>query len=1042
MIGGAVGEDRISLYILAQILTLPPDPRLDGSTMSLEIRLFGHLQLTDSKRQLNFHLAPRAQRLLAYLLLNRSKPIPRETVAFALSPDSTEKEALATLRRALNELRADLPPDEKERIVAARGELVWDCDLPYWLDIEEFERLVRRDTASSLHEAVDLYVGDLLLELDDEWLIVERERLRQLHLNALMELVSYHRALGEYLVALDYARQLLLLDPLSENAYRELIGLYYLNGDRGAALAAYEQLRDVLRKELGAEPMTETRALIDAINRGNPLPQPNPVLLASIPVPNARALRKPIGRESEMSELEAQWDSASSGHGRLLIVSGEAGVGKTHLTMSLADYASRRGALVLVGHCYEFEHALPYQSLVEMLRSSQVMLRHLDLAPAHRAVLARLAPDIFRIGSRSLVEESRDNRDQLFEALRQTFFSLARGQPLLLIIEDAQWASSSTLDWLTFVAPSLGASPLLLVVTCRTGEVGVDHALSRLRRRFAREASLSVLSLPPLSRAAVSEWVSQLAGLEEEGALPAANRLYEETAGNPFFLQELVRALTETGQIVVREGKWSGEFVREPRSIQVPLPDSLRETVRARVIRLEEPSREFLRAATALGRAFEASVIQQAGGWREEVGLAALEELLAREFIRPGRGESSYEFIHDLVRESIYADMTELRRVYWHKRLAGALVSLHPEDLESLAYHYAAAGQREQAIEYSVRSAQRAESVYAYDQARQHLDKALALLGEDEPREQRIALLEELADVCERSGERAAAVTALQQALALWSKLDGRGKIEAVRLHRKLVASTSGMYLVSDLQRFRPVAEESVAAGLRALEGLDPHPEILAFLTACSKYVSLLAFTPDWEAAERYAQAAVQMGKQLDSPVEFAAALEAFSRAQEARGLLRERVEVARQQLALAEDPGFADARERARSLKQLGDALSQVGEYDEALGYLDQAEQVCRAIRCIEELVFVMELQAYCRFQLDQWEEVLAIEQNRQKLEQTTPGLSERFGAKCFHLAINACVHALLGETEIARRLHDQSCAIMVATAGPLDRWQAPQHY
>lgn len=1012
--------------------------------MSLEIRLLGHLQVTDAKSELSFRLAPRAQRLLVYLLLKRSRPIPRESVAFALWPDSTEKEAQGALRRALNELRAGLPLAEKERIIAAHGELVWNSDLPYWLDVEEFERLVRRETASALHEAIGLYIGDLVPELDDEWLIVERERLRQLHLNALLQLVAHYRALGEYPAALDYARQMLTLDPLSESAFRELISLNYLNGDRSAALAVYEQLCGILQQELGAEPMAETRALIEAITRGNPLPQPNKVALAPGWVPNVQPLPKSVGRESEMSELETLWENASSGHGRPLIISGEAGIGKTHLAMRLADYASRRGALVLLGHCYEFEHALPYQPIVEMLRSSQAMFHYLELPPAHRAVLARLAPDIFPVDPRpvSATAEGSDDRDQLFEGLRQAFFTLAHRQPLLLILEDAQWASASTLDWLTFLAPSLGANPLLLAITCRTGEVGVDHALSRLRRRLAREGMLSSLALSPLSLEAISEWVSQLSGLEEEQAAPAAERLYKETAGNPFFLQELVRALTETGEIVVQGGKWSGEFVQEPLNVQVPLPDSLRETVRARVSRLEEPAREFLRAAATLDKLFEFPLIQQAGGWPEEVGLAALEDLLAGEFIRSAKGESVFEFVHDLVRESVYADMTEPRQVYWHKRLAGALMLLRPDDSESLAYHHAAAGQRAQAVEYSVRSAQRAESVYAYDQARQHLERALALFDADEPPERRLSVLEELADICERSGERVAAVTALQQALDLWSKLNGRDKTEAVRLHRKLVVSTNGMYLVSDLERFRPIAQESVAAGLAALQELAPQPEMVAFLTACSKYVSLPAFAPDWEAAEPYAREAVQMGEQLNSPVELSAALEAFSRAQEARGLLRERVEVARQQLALAGNPRFGDPRERARTLKQLGDALAQVGEYNEALDYLGQAENVCREIQCVEELVFVMELQAYCRFQLDQWEEVLAIEQSREKLAQTTPGYGERYGPKCFHLAINACVHALRGETEIARRLHDQSCAIMVATAGPLDQWRAPQHY
>ncbi len=230
--------------------------------MSLAIRLFGHLEVTHNSTPIAHRIEPRAQRLLVYLLMHREARLTRETVAFILWPDGLEREALGRFRRALNELRAALPhTPQVEWIIAARNELRWNSGAPYWLDIEEFEQRVRQAGPASLHDAIALYRGDLLPEMDDEWLMVERERLRQTQIDALSQLVSHHRALSEYQAAVDLAQQILVLDPLAESAYRELMSLHYLAGDRAAALAEYERLRATLRDELGAEPMAETKAL-------------------------------------------------------------------------------------------------------------------------------------------------------------------------------------------------------------------------------------------------------------------------------------------------------------------------------------------------------------------------------------------------------------------------------------------------------------------------------------------------------------------------------------------------------------------------------------------------------------------------------------------------------------------------------------------------------------------------------------------------------------------------------------------------------------
>jgi DNA-binding SARP family transcriptional activator len=1019
--------------------------------MSLTIRLFGHLEVTHNSTPIARRLEPRAQRLLVYLLTHLEARLTRETVAFILWPDNLEKEALGRFRRALNELRAALPhTPQVEWIIAARNELRWNSRAPYWLDIEEFEKRVRQVSPAGLHDAVALYRGDLLPEMDDEWLAVEREHLRQMQIDALHQLVSHHRALSEYQAAVDLAQQILVLDPLAESAYRELISLHYLADDRASALAEYEHLRSTLRDELGAEPMAETQALAAIITQGAPLPRADVVTPGPTPSPAAvQVLPKAIGREIEMAELGALWESAAMGHGRLIIISGEAGVGKSHLALTFGNAARNRAGLMLVGHCYEFERALPYQAIIESLRSATNLLRHVDLAPSHRAELARLAPDLVGAAGSPLVggaAQEGDLRDQLFEALLQAFLALARHQPVLLLLEDVHWASGSTLDWLTYIALRLGESPLLVTITHRLGEVTAEHALARLRRRFARLGAIASLSLTPLSRAAHRELVAVLSGLAEKRANAVADRLFAETAGNPFFLQELVRALIEGGQIIMRDGRWSGSFVASAPEAVVPLPDALRETINARVQRLVETSQNFLKAAAVAGRVFEFPIIHRAAGWSEELALAALEDVLAREFIRRSEAEGTFAFVHHLVQEAIYAHMNDPRRMYWHRRIAEATAALRPGDFESLAYHFAAAGERVQAIEYSCRAARRAQTVYAYEEAAKYLNTALTLLKPGEQPETRLALLEELADAHSLIGEGARAIREYQEVLNLWETLRHADKMLAIRLHRKIVQSISQMKLQADFERFEAALQVSTASWanlatwLKLMEGEPPHPEMVRLHTALSLDAWITRSSPDWDAAERYARAAVDMAELLDEPVALSAALKALVNVYYGRGLLRERVEVSLRRLALSRDPRFADLRERVDILLEAGDALVDVGEFAQAIPYLLEAERLASQIQVLDQQANAINLQAKSWFRLDRWDDVLKIEERWRVLQRRYP--RKRVGPFCFEAALSSSAYALRGDLEQARALRDESHAIMVAVSGPPEEWQRNQYY
>ncbi|MGH9173655.1 MAG: AfsR/SARP family transcriptional regulator, partial [Vicinamibacterales bacterium] len=209
--------------------------------MILRVSLFDHLRLAGTNGERPWTPRPRARRLLAYLLLQRRRPLSREHVAFTLWPDTLEARALGTLRRALSDLRAALPGPE-EWLVVTDTALGWNSEAPYWLDIDAFEQSIREGTPSALHAAIDLYAGDLLATWDDEWLTTERERLRQLQLDALRRLVAHHRALGAYETALALVRRALVHDPLAEAVHRDLMALLYVVGDRAAALAAYDQL--------------------------------------------------------------------------------------------------------------------------------------------------------------------------------------------------------------------------------------------------------------------------------------------------------------------------------------------------------------------------------------------------------------------------------------------------------------------------------------------------------------------------------------------------------------------------------------------------------------------------------------------------------------------------------------------------------------------------------------------------------------------------------------------------------------------------------
>lgn len=317
-------------------------------TSMLRIHLFGHLRLFYDDQPLKFAALPKTLPLWAYLLLNRAKPIPRDSLAFTLWPDVSESEARANLRRHLHELRRVLPTSPIPWITNQGNTLQWNPQAPFWLDIAEFDRLAA--SPAHLVEAVPLYDGDLLQDIyDEDWLFFERERLRNLFFASLSQLVAHHRLQQEYPQAIQYALQLLSHDPMREDMMRELLTLRYESGDRAGAIQEYHRFEQRLEEELGVKPMPETRHTYEQIVKNLPLAGAKPkgdtgkskveekvVAKTAVSPHNIPAqLTTFIGREAELRQMKGLIGTADSTT-RLLTLIGPGGTGKTRLSIETA----------------------------------------------------------------------------------------------------------------------------------------------------------------------------------------------------------------------------------------------------------------------------------------------------------------------------------------------------------------------------------------------------------------------------------------------------------------------------------------------------------------------------------------------------------------------------------------------------------------------------------------------------------------------------------------------------------------------------------
>jgi DNA-binding CsgD family transcriptional regulator/tetratricopeptide (TPR) repeat protein len=442
-----------------------------------------------------------------------------------------------------------------------------------------------------------------------------------------------------------------------------------------------------------------------------------------------------IGRTAELTAIHLLIDRARSGKGQMVLLSGEAGIGKSRLVAEAKTYATTQGFLPLQGQCFPTDRSCPYAPLLDLLRTHLATSSREQVATDMgllAAALSPLLPDLLPLASElpplpSLAPEHEKRR--LFATLAHLFLRQATQQPALLIVEDLHWSDQSSLDFLHYLARRCPASPLLVLLTYRSDEVHPDlrHFLAQLdRERLAQECALA-----PLSRSEVSAMLQAIFELRRsvftvppllQGDLLDA--MYSLTEGNPFFIEELLKSLIEAGDIVYEQGRWK----RKERS-SWHIPRSVQDAVELRIARLSEGARQVVQLAAVAGRHFDFALLQALTQEDEAQLLRLLEELIAAQLIVEESAEQ-FEFRHALTGQAVSAQLLVRERKALHRRIAETCERLYASSIEAhladLASHFAEAEAWEQALLYGQRAGEQAQALYAPQAATLHFARALA----------------------------------------------------------------------------------------------------------------------------------------------------------------------------------------------------------------------------------------------------------------------------------------------------------------------------
>lgn len=843
----------------------------------IHIYLLGRFEVTCGESILRAPDWPRrkAAALLQRLALNGR--LLKDEAIDVLWPEADPASGANNLYRTLHALRQTLdnalgPKSAEATFIFEDGVLALVESV--WVDVHEFEKLALQTSPVDLQSGLDLYAGELLP--DDayaEWALGPRERLQQLRRQASLALATHSRKMREYGRSLALLTPLLAHDRADEVVHREVMQTYALSGRRHDALRQYQACVDALAADLDVPPEPETAALYSQILSG----ELSPLALPTAPQsePTLSTPTRFVGREQELDTLRLWLRAAWRGQGKVILIAGDSGVGKTRLASEVLQTAASAGLTTLFGAAYEQEGQLAYQPFVEAF--DELLNTSTSLPPS-----VELTNPITHFKRLDLGDPQQQGWAQ-FKAVTSFLTAFGQSAPVVLLVDDLHAADEASLRLFHYLARQTRTTPIVLLATYRTDRPHATSSFGTLINALYRERLSETINLTPLSAEAIAGVLAQELGGEPASTLVVA--VHELTEGNPFYAQEMARALLKDSRVEVRDGLW--QLKTGDQSLR--LPAGLSGLLHERVTRLGPDVENTLNAASAIGREFSFDVLRKVVALPDGNVLAALDAALVGRLL--DETDYGYRFRHVLIRRALYDSLSRVRRAHQHGQTAAAIEALESrqpngvQSVEDIAFHYDLSDRRDCAWPYLIQAGQKAAGIYAFELAADYFERALALM----------------------------------EALGVMDMAQRWMVLESLGWWHTILANTP-----QAVQRFNQ------AAALQASNGWQPARRDRARVLRGA--VMALITAGDVDAAEAHLKAALAEVDETEDAAEYAHVLYNVAQFHWHRGEYQPAFDAAQQSLGVAER--LNDSGAIARAFEMLALACHSLGEWQNGLRF------------------------------------------------------------------------------------------------------------
>ncbi|HEV8339947.1 MAG TPA: protein kinase [bacterium] len=747
-----------------------------------------------------------------------------------------------------------------------------------------------------------------------------------------------------------------------------------------------------------------------------------------------------VGRDAELTLLKGLIDRTITGQGGVVLLAGPLGVGKTRLIEEASTYARLRGVTVVSGSAYE--SAPPYEPFARALHdlargvdSETLSARLGEFAPELVGLMPELERQLPKQAARA-IGAPEDRKSRLFAGVAHFLGASAAANPILLALDDMHFADAATVELLQHVARRSPSYRLLLIVAYRPDEVPASasgKAFTQIVHALGREAFSSAVALRPLTSDQVTDLIEQLAKHPQRPVM-FGRRIHEITEGNPYFIEEVIKGLFERGTLYIKDGSWTTDFddVRDYSFLEVP--GSVQGAVETRLRSLDEETRQALTHAAVIGRQWSFDALLAVTGADESALLDQVERAIRAQLIREVRGpvKDVYEFSQPMLRRVLYDAIPRRRRRMLHRQVGEALEQLYRRDptphLEALSLHFVEAEEPEKVLKYAHLAAKKAAAIFAYGEATGYMRQAISAAEDLDRPAERLALMEELADLVFVTGRKEEIIPAYEEALQYWKSLPSGSPLDGARLCRKLGEAGTRWAV------YNPRTREHITEGLRLLESSPTHPERIKLIIAQAfdYYWLRPEAESDYPAAEASAREGYRLAEAIGSVEDMSAALDALGgiynqTAEPARGL-----EIELQRVPLVERLDAPD--ERVDMHRMLYVFSEMLGDYPTAYQHLSRANDLAVRFGRVSSLFHAISDMCWMLIRWSRWDEAERWCRSYLELEEKT---GVRHPRRRTVFCFRAFLAAVGGDHESAQREDNE--AAQIPGGHPTLAWLTP---